>query len=122
VFHREFAGSARVARGSRLAAKLFARINFRTIAAPLAGRLSVRITSGVAFTMLLLTAPSFAEEQQTPKPNDPNEMICKNMQTVAGSRLGMRKECHTRREWDERRADDRQMTERAQQSDRRAGQ
>jgi hypothetical protein len=33
-------------------------------------------------------------------PSDPNEMICKSMAPATGTRLGTRRECQTRHEWD----------------------
>jgi hypothetical protein len=79
-----------------------------------------------AAVLVLVTTSGFAAE--TPPPANPpaadpkDEIVCKNMADQTGSRLGNRRECHTVREWEERRADDRQMTERAQQSDRRGPQ
>ena len=42
-------------------------------------------------------------------------MICREMQAVTGSRLGEFRECHTKREWDKRRADIERTIENAQQ-------
>ncbi|HVF83777.1 MAG TPA: hypothetical protein VM913_06370 [Sphingomicrobium sp.] len=44
---------------------------------------------------------------------DPNEVVCEK-QEVTGSRLSVRRVCMTRAEWAERRAEDRQATEKIQ--------
>ncbi len=36
----------------------------------------------------------------TAQVDDPNEVICKTMAPTTGTRLGARRECQTRREWD----------------------
>lgn len=68
---------------------------------------------------LAFAGPSLADEQTTspPSSNNPNEVICRNMPAGVGSRLGARRECHTRREWDERRLQDRQEIDKASRSD-----
>jgi hypothetical protein len=81
----------------------------------------MRIALGLAAALLLFATASYAEEQAAPREDPRDEIICKNMARDTGSRLGNQRECHTRREWEERRRDDRFMTERAQQTDRRNG-
>ena len=70
------------------------------------------------FSILALTAASMvpqpASAGQTPTAAaDPNAKICQVI-TVTGSRLGGKKICATRAEWEERRRADREATERAQ--------
>lgn len=81
---------------------------------------SFRIVAASA--VLLLAAPSFAEEatpaapaqgqppavQQTPSATttppateNPDEVICKKFPAPTGTLLGKRRECHTKREWDQ---------------------
>ena len=50
---------------------------------------------------------------QAKKPTDPNEIVCER-QRDPGSRLASAKVCHTRAEWVDLRAQDRQMIDRAQ--------
>ena len=54
-----------------------------------------------------------AQSPQAKKPFDPNEMVCEK-QAIPGSRLAFAKVCHTRAEWDDLRAQDRQDLDRAQ--------
>ena len=81
----------------------------------------MRIASGLAAAVLLFATAAYAEETGKPPPDPRDEIVCKNMSRSVGSRLGNQKECHTRREWEERRAQDRFDTERAQNTDRRYG-
>jgi hypothetical protein len=46
---------------------------------------------------------------------DADMMICHEVQAATGSRLGESRECHTKREWDKRRADIQRTIENAQQ-------
>jgi hypothetical protein len=75
-----------------------------------------------AVGLLSLAAPVFAEQTAPPPPAaegqppaqqpatgtpeqapaaDPNEVICKKLEADTGTRLGKRKECRTRQEWDQ---------------------
>lgn len=77
-----------------------------------------------AVAILMFAGTALGEEQSSPaapgQPQDPDsEVICKMMPPAAGSRLGRRRECHTKREWDARRNDDRTMTEESQMKDSR---
>jgi hypothetical protein len=81
----------------------------------------VRVLSGLAIAMVFFAVPSLAAEQSQPQADPRDEIVCKNMSRGTGSRLGQQKECHTRREWQERQAEDREMIERAQMTDRRNG-
>src|SRR4051794_15361025 len=81
----------------------------------------LRIITLAAAAAFLTTAPLVAQTtQQMPanapktKPaHDPNEMVCE-AQKDPGSRLSMVKVCHTRAEWADLRAQDRQEIDRVQ--------
>lgn len=92
-----------------------------------------RLAAACAVALLSALAPANAEEvQQTPPAEgqtaapaavpaeetkaaeDPNEVICKKMEAETGTRLGKRKECHTRKEWDEIAEESRREMEKAQ--------
>ena len=60
-----------------------------------------------ATATLLLTAPSFAEDQASSTPSDQNEIVCKTSSTATGTRLGAHKTCMTRAEWQQREQADR---------------
>ena len=68
----------------------------------------------VAFTAagMLIPAAGSAFAQGT-KVSDPNQKICQVI-TATGSRLGGKKVCATRAEWEERKKLDREATEKAQ--------
>jgi hypothetical protein len=72
-----------------------------------------------AIAAIFVAGSSLAAEQTSAPPNDPNEVVCKSMPSETGSRLGRTRQCMTRREWDERRKQDREMTERTQAQDSR---
>lgn len=77
------------------------------------------VIAGVAFA-LMMVGSALAEEQTTPTTQDPgDEIICRTIATATGTRLGRAKECHSKREWDARRAQDRQMTDETQMRDSR---
>jgi 3-phenylpropionate/cinnamic acid dioxygenase small subunit len=81
----------------------------------------MRLLAGIAgLAIATFVMPAWAAEQTTTsEPNDPNEVICKVVPGDTGSRLNRRRECHTWREWEERRRQDRQMTEETQMRDSR---
>jgi hypothetical protein len=76
-----------------------------------------------AVGLLSLAAPAFAEQTAPPPPpaaegqpqaqqpasgtpeqapaEDPNEVVCKKLEADTGTRLGKRKECRTRQEWNQ---------------------
>ena len=54
-----------------------------------------------------------ADAQQVKRPADPNQKICQVI-TPVGSRLTTKKVCATRAEWEERKRQDREATEKAQ--------
>ena len=72
-----------------------------------------------AVAVLALTGSSFAADQTIVNTPNQDEVICKNAMPATGSRIGARKICHTRREWEERQKEDRQMTEGVQKQDSR---
>ena len=67
-------------------------------------------------------SPAIAQTSSTPaatpsapvkKTKDPNEIVCERQEEL-GTRLSSAKICHTRAEWAELRAQDRQMVDKAQ--------
>ena len=64
------------------------------------------------------TAPQAPATVKQGAPNhnvgDPNERICENL-TIVGSRLSKKRVCATRAEWAERKREDRQVIDQAQQ-------
>jgi hypothetical protein len=66
---------------------------------------------------MLVAMPAAAADPAVPKRSgyDPDERICETV-IVTGSRLGAKRYCATRAEWDERRRLDREATEAAQRS------
>lgn len=63
--------------------------------------------------MAALVGASSAGAQQVQRPSDPNEKVCQ-VTTPVGSRLATKKTCLTRAEWEDRKRQDREATERAQ--------
>ena len=53
------------------------------------------------------------EAQQVKRPADPNQKVCQVI-TPVGSRLVTKKVCATRAEWEEKKRQDREATEKAQ--------
>jgi hypothetical protein len=72
--------------------------------------------------MLFLAAPALAAEE-TPAPapttNSRDVVVCKRVPPATGTRFGATKVCRTQGQWDDQRAEDRAMTERAQEGDSR---
>ena len=69
---------------------------------------------------LLASPASAADPQATQQPaaanaSNPDQKICEKI-TVTGSRLATRTVCATKREWDQRRLEERQLIERSQSS------
>ena len=65
---------------------------------------------------LIASAGIAGEPQATQQPaaaNNPDQRICEKI-TVTGSRLATRTVCATKREWDQRRLEERQMLDRSQ--------
>lgn len=72
------------------------------------------IAAASAFAALAVgTLPEPASAQVSKAPRDPNEKVCQVI-TPVGSRLATKKVCATRAEWEEKKRQDREATERAQ--------
>lgn len=69
------------------------------------------LTAGPALSQPA-TAPA-TQQQPQQKAKDPNEIVCERQKEI-GSRLAMLKVCHTRAEWADLRAQDRQDIDRVQ--------
>ena len=71
--------------------------------------------SWVLMFAAVVAAPSFPARagQTTTTVRDPNEKICQVV-TPVGSRLATKKVCATRAEWEDKKRQDREATERAQ--------
>lgn len=63
----------------------------------------------------LLVTPVYAEQKSSDqRPSaDPNERVCQDI-TQLGSRLAKKRFCGTRQEWEDKRRQDREATEKAQ--------
>ena len=68
-------------------------------------------TLAVMAGCLLVAADAIAAEPKAPR--DPNEKICQVI-TPVGSRLATKKVCATRAEWEDKKRQDREATEKAQ--------
>lgn len=66
-------------------------------------------------TIAPITQPIVPTEVVSDTDKDADMMICHEQQAATGSRLGESRECHTKREWDKRRADIQRTIENAQQ-------
>ena len=75
--------------------------------------LNIALTAGFAAT--LLVTPAYAQQQSSDQrpPQDPNERICQDI-IQTGSRLAKKRFCATRQEWEDKRREDREATEKAQ--------
>ena len=72
------------------------------------------VVGAIAFAAFGIGAlPDSASAQVSKAPRDPNEKVCQVV-TPVGSRLNTKKVCATRAEWEEKRRQDREATERAQ--------
>jgi hypothetical protein len=66
-------------------------------------------------SLSLLTAAADPAAPATPKPPvDPNKRVCRLLGPPLGSRLGERRQCKTRAEWEEERIAVKQALQRAQ--------
>jgi hypothetical protein len=72
----------------------------------------VILSSGTVTSAQSNTVPNTA--QKVPPP-DPNQRICEDV-TQTGSRLGTKRFCATRSEWEDKRRQDREAVEKAQTS------
>ena len=69
----------------------------------------------IGFAAAIVVTPVYAQQQssdQRPAP-DPNERVCQDI-TQLGSRLSKKRICATRQEWEDKRRQDREATEKAQ--------
>ena len=75
----------------------------------------------IASAIAVLSSFALAEDQKPqPQPaNSQDEILCKTVAPETGTRMGARKVCHTRRQWNALRQDDREMTEAVQRQDSR---
>jgi predicted secreted protein len=79
----------------------------------------VRSIFALAAAVGLLASPAIAGNPQAANPaaaaneSNPDQKICEKM-TVTGSRLATRTVCATKREWDQRRLEERQLLDRSQ--------
>lgn len=79
----------------------------------------VRSIFALAAAVGLLASPAIAGNPQAGSPaaaaneSNPDQKICEKM-TVTGSRLATRTVCATKREWDQRRLEERQLLDRSQ--------
>lgn len=69
----------------------------------------------VAVIAASLATPTFAQQPSSSKrpPPDPNERVCQDIVQI-GSRLGAKRFCGTRQEWEDKKRQDREATEKAQ--------
>jgi hypothetical protein len=72
---------------------------------------SVALVAAPAIAQAPAAAP--AQSQSTAKKDDPNQKICVKEEST-GSRLGAKRVCMTRAEWDDRRLQDQQELTRVQ--------
>lgn len=75
---------------------------------------AISMIAASAFAAIAVGTPSEPASAQVSKaPRDPNEKVCQVI-TPVGSRLATKKVCATRAEWEEKKRQDREATERAQ--------
>lgn len=67
------------------------------------------------FSMISFNSAPQAAPAPSAKKSDPNEIVCERIEMI-GTRLGSRKVCGTRAEWDEKRRLDREAVDSAQRS------
>lgn len=67
----------------------------------------------VAAAVPWLTASAIAQEPKSSGTRDPNERVCEKIKAV-GSRLATKKYCATRAEWEDKKRQDREATDRMQ--------
>lgn len=72
----------------------------------------------LGFGIIAIVAAPAAAQQQAPNAmrGDPNERVCEDV-VPTGSRLAKSRVCATRSEWEAKRRDDREVTERYQRLD-----
>jgi hypothetical protein len=74
----------------------------------------LRIALSIAVVSLCFAGPSLAEEQARQDTDARDEIVCRDKAPETGSRFGPTKECRSRRQWEERQAHDRRLTEQVQ--------
>lgn len=67
--------------------------------------------AAAAVPWLMAAAP--AQDAKPSEPRDPNERVCEKI-TVVGSRLATKRYCATRAEWEDKKRQDREVTDRMQ--------
>ncbi len=83
----------------------------------------MRVVATLGFMISLVSAASLAgqtfsqqsnqKETARPPASDPNEKVCEDI-TQTGSRLGTKRYCATRSQWEDNKRQDRESTEKAQ--------
>jgi len=68
--------------------------------APVTTTTTTTTTTTAPATTVATMAPAARPVADTAHDLDPNEMICKTMAPTTGTRLGARRECQTRHQWD----------------------
>jgi hypothetical protein len=74
-----------------------------------------------AAAALFVAGSAYAADQSQPQPNAVdagNAVICKNQPSATGSRIGARKVCMTRNEWDQSRREAQEQINASQNSGR----
>lgn len=72
---------------------------------------SFALAAAAAF---VLTVPALAADEDQSATAERNEVVCKTLAANTGTRLGARKICMTRAEWDARRRADQENVQRVQ--------
>jgi hypothetical protein len=75
--------------------------------------LKTAIVTAVFGASLIGAAQAQQESSSRKPPPDPNERICQDI-IQTGSRLAKKRFCATRQEWEDKRREDREATEKAQ--------
>jgi hypothetical protein len=84
---------------------------------PMPKKLTRGRSTGVLFLLASLAIPQSATGANNQRPRDPNERVCEIVRPT-GSRLGGKKICATRAEWDQMKQRDKDATNEAQRSAR----
>jgi hypothetical protein len=76
----------------------------------------LKLRAVIVLSAVSLVTPAAAQQQQSSSqrpPPDPNERVCQDI-IPTGSRLAQKRVCATRQEWEDKRRQDREATEKAQ--------
>jgi hypothetical protein len=75
----------------------------------------LKLRAIVVLSAASLVTPAVAQQQSSNQrpPVDPNERVCQDI-IQTGSRLAKKRFCGTRQEWEDKRRQDREATEKAQ--------